>query len=170
MHNPDTTGSAIRFTRPWVAEGNRKDIVEELQSHVKKLPSSSQWHRFKQKVMAARELEDIREFLSERPEKASSRTRWCFPFRKKHFNEFLIETFLDRLEGAKSLRDILGHPYFGLKIGPLSDEISRDFSKIKLLVLKQALIRFIDQVILLKEGISFSVIMEGTKGRVEVRL
>lgn len=168
MHNLDTFGRAIRFRQTWRVQGEAGDIMDELENFQKILPSSSQLHRFRQNITVAEELSDIRMFLSERQEKASSRKNWRFTFRKKAFNEFLIEIFLDRVEKSQAPYDILGYRYFGLETDPLPDNM--DFRTFKLMVVKQALLRFIDQVILLKEKITFSVILKGPKGRVEVRL
>ena len=170
MQNLDALGRAIQFTQPWIwiEKDKTKDILKELKTCQEKLPSTSQWHRFCQNVLAAQDLGEIKKFLLERQEKASSRENWCFKFMERQFNEFLVEAFLSRVENATALRDIRGYKYFGLKIGPVPD--NTDFSALRLLVVRQAFLRFIDQVILLKEKITFSISYKGSDGKVEVDL
>ncbi len=170
MQGLDALGRVIEFKQPWKMQGDKKDIIHEMESFREKLPTTSQWHLFRQRILAAESLDEIIRFLAERREKASSRTKWTFRFRTKPFNEFLIDTFLKTLQDAEAFNKIKGIQYFGLKLGPLPDKILRDFPLVKLIVAKQALLRFIDQVILLKENISFSISYDGPNGKVKVCL
>lgn len=170
MPELDQVGSDIRFTQTWRPEGETKDILDELKSYRERLPSTSQWYRLRQNIMAAKDINHMERFLDERQEKASSRKNWCFKFKEKPFHEFLAETFLRKVEGANNINELLGYKYFGLEIVGLPDHAPSDFSRLRLLVAQQALLRFIDEVILLKEGITYSIIHEQGTGRVEVQL
>ncbi len=170
MQRLDTPSRAVEFRQPWKRRDDGKDIIHELEGHQRKLPATSQWHTFRERVLAAKSLNDIIQFLLEREEKASSRKEWTFRFLGKPFNEFLIDTFLKTLQKAENFDKIKGVEYFGLKLGPLPDEIREDFSMLKLIVARQALLRFIDQVVLLKEKITFRILYDGQEGKVEVDL
>jgi hypothetical protein len=123
MQGLDALGRAVEFKQPWKRRGDKKDIIHELEGHREQLPATSQWHLFRQRVLAAESLEEIIQFLAERREKASSRKKWTFRFWAKPFNEFLIDTFLKTLQEAEALNKIKGIGYFGLKLGPLPDKI-----------------------------------------------
>ena len=170
MAHHELLGRQIRFEQKWFVDSSLSvDLVRETWKISRKLPSTSQLHRFKKVVVAANDLKSIKDFLEERQEKAATRSKWCFRFRDaKPFNSYLADVFLSRVENASALDDITGYKYFGLIKSSLPDLFQTDFNKYKYLIAKKALLDFIDELILLKEGFLVTECV-GSNGKVEVK-
>ncbi len=170
MPHPKLLARRIRFKQKWFVDSAFTiNLIAEVGKIARKLPSTSQLYRFRKAVLAANSLQDIRQFLEERQEKAATRDKWCFTFLDgKRLNMYLADVFLSRVEGASTLNDIAGYRYFGLLTRNLPQVFYSDFNNQKYLIARKALLDFIDEVILLKEGLSVNE-QAGTNGKVEVK-
>lgn len=153
---------SIRFNDPWKKRG--EDLLRDIQKHRKeiKLLSTNQWYRFRERVLRAESPGDIKKFLKTRKDRKKVRSIWAFRFRGQNFDEFLIQEFVRKIEDKPDIRRLEGIEYFNLKISDALPECGDE--ELRLAILRKILLRFIDRVLLIREGLNF----EFKKGKTEV--
>ena len=144
----------IVFTKPWWKQEPKKFEIL-TQKHRKKLPSTSQWYRFRQKVLTARKISDIRWFLEERPLKSKTAPQWTFRFENSPFCNFITDKFIRVPEGAKGVAELKGSNYFGLSLTGKINSGNDEMEQVKLKIVQKALVEFIDRILIFKEGMDF---------------
>jgi len=98
---------AVSFT------GISRLVEEHIKPHVGQLPSSSQWHRFRERASAGNR-DKIVGFLNERKDKKKSKNNWIFHVGKLPFYKWIDDTFIAPVKDA-------GGDYEKLRKGPYRD-------------------------------------------------
>ena len=126
--------------------------------HGRRLPSASQLHALKRKVIFS-DSKEIKNFLNGRIHKKKAREKWIFEIReggkKAPFYKWIITTFIDPVFQEKYLSKLGPNYRPGLSIDLPKGIIGQRFEDLQPLIIKKALCEFIDLILLYQNGLFF---------------
>lgn len=145
----------IRFKRQWSWQPNKEgmplDLRDIARKNVKQLPGSSQWHRLQNRVRAADDVNAIEAILKDCGDRLPV---WQFKVKDRRFIDLLKQAFVNPVKNHEAVEELRGATYFGLQWPPeMSLPAPETFKR---LVVQKALLSFIDEVLLIREGLKWN--------------